>query len=327
MYDVRFVYCDSTYSFPNLMLGDLMSDLMLGYYSACFNASLESYFVVLGTNDNTEYLMEYLTIADSENSTEFAESALTIDIRILERACRQFRHAEVSQEVGRVVTGDYEEPSGIKGRFRLLQFDSFSGLSGFEVSYYCKELLVPSQNDGILCAILDKDAYGDGSDGMYMGIAHRYDYPENLKLTPVLAITLGVDDVDNTSLETVRVKIVLFAENERFESYATLNVGELQTIYINLEDFNGAEDTTGIQILVDGSEVDEATLMLKSVTGLSRDYNDESLESVIADERARKRAPDQGSSYRVYIWIGAAVIVAVASILTFLLLSRKKRQV
>ncbi len=328
MYDVRFVYCDSTYSFPNLMLGDLMSQLMLGYYSACFNASLESYFVVLGTNDNTEYLMEYLTIADSVDSVEFSESALTLlgandwselidnfDTR------RLVKKSVASSQV------DYEEPSGIKGRFDYYNFDSFSTLSGFEVSYYCKELLVPSQNDGILCALLDKGAYGDGSDGMYMGIAHRYDYPENLKLTPVLAVTLGVDDVDNTSLDTVRVKIVLFAENERFESYATLNVGELQTIYINLEDFNGAEDTTGIQILVDGSELDNATLMLKSVTGLSRDYNDESLESVIADERARKRSPDEGVSYRVYIWIGAAVIVAVASILTFLLLSRKKRQV
>ncbi len=325
MYDTQFIYCDSTYSFPKLMLGDLMCDLMLGYYSACFNPALGSYFVVLGNNDNTDYLMEYLCAADSENSVELAESALTLlGATDWSELIDNFDARRLVKKSTAAVQASYEEPSGIKGRYDYYSFDSFSGLSGFEGSYYCDELLVPAQNDGVLCATLNKSVYGTASDGMYMGIAHRYDYPENLKLTPVLAVTLGVDDVDNTSLNTVNVKIVLFAENERFEASAALTPGELQTIYIDLDDFNGAEDTTGIQILVDSSELDEATLMLKSVTGLSHDYNDESLESVIADERARKRAPDQGNNYRVYIWIGAAVIVAVASILTFLLLSRKK---
>lgn len=270
-------------------------------------------------------LTDYVMLIDSEHSKDIADSALTmLGASDWSELIENFDARRLVLKRSESVQVSSDEPENVKGRFDYYSFDNFSGLNGFEVSYYCTELLVPSQNDGILCATLDRTAFGTSSVGTYMGIAHRYEYPENLKLTPVLAVTLGVDDIDNDTVTTVPIKVVLFAENERFEAYASITPGELQTIYIDLSEFDGAEDTTGIQILVNGEQFESATLMLKSVTGLSFEYNDESLESVIADERARKRAPDSGENYRVYIWISAAVIVAVASILTFVLLSRKK---
>ena len=50
-------------------------------------------------------------------------------------------------------------------------------------------------------------------------------------------------------------------------------------------------------------------LTVGGIDGLSRDYNDESLESVISEERAKKRAPESEDAYRAYLWIGGGVIV------------------
>ena len=99
----------------------------------------------------------------------------------------------------------------------------------------------------------------------------------------------------------------------------------MKTVYADISGFTGIEDVESIQVLIEG-RAGSSVLRLGGINGLSRDYNDESLESVIAEERAKKRIPDGDDGYRNYIWIGGGVIVGAATVMTVMLLSRKKEE-
>ncbi|MCI8388738.1 MAG: hypothetical protein HFE63_09760 [Clostridiales bacterium] len=320
------LFCDSTYTFSKLTIGELVGELVKGYYCACFNDNIDAYIVSLDTL-TTGYIAEYLAALDTKNRADVASLALST-LKLSDWSDIIDNYDEKRLPLKRVTSYEAfeDEPSGIKGSYKYYNFDSFSNVSDFKKGYYCVELSVKGSGTPALTAKLDRSAYDTSNASKYMGIAHRFEYPENLKLTPVLEVTLAVSDVNPTNISEIPVKLVLFAGNERFEANALLAPNESKTIYVDVSDFSLASDVEGIQLLVDGSEIQSATLQLYSINGLSREYNDESLESVIADERAKKRSPNPTETYGIYIWFGAGILVAVATILVVVLLSRKKRE-
>jgi hypothetical protein len=58
--------------------------------------------------------------------------------------------------------------------------------------------------------------------------------------------------------------------------------------------------------------------------GLSREYTDESLESVIAEESLKKENETDSTAYMPYLWIGGAILLVAATVITFAMLSRRK---
>ena len=85
-----------------------------------------------------------------------------------------------------------------------------------------------------------------------------------------------------------------------------------------------AKNIDGIRISVGAENVGYAKLSVRDIVGYSRDFADESLESVVADARAKRRSPDTVAGYSTYLWMAGGVLVAVATVMTVVLLSKKK---
>ena len=324
--DSRLIFCDSTYSFPNLRLGDLLQRLALGYYNACFNPRIDAYIAALPDSQGSEQLFTYLSLIDTDDADEINSLALSmLKISDWKEVIDGYNAKQLTTKQRTGTSASYDEPSGIMGRFSYYSFDALSGVSDFDRGYYCTGITIKGGGEATLRARLDPSAYGLAKCA-YMGISQSFEYPENLTLTPVLAVTLGLNEVTPSGIGEVPVKVVLLSGGDRFEASALLTPGEMKTIYVDVSDFPGAYNCDGIQLLADGSGLRSATLVLAGIDGLSTEYNDESLESVIADERIRRRSENPSQNYGKYIWIGGGILVVVATVLTVVLLSRKKEQ-
>ncbi|MBQ8510406.1 MAG: hypothetical protein IJ493_10925 [Clostridia bacterium] len=316
----KLIFCDNTLTFPKLRLSDAIAAFVYGYYGAYFNSRVDAYIPVINSGSTASNIAECVRMIDTEDGQVIATVALTtLKAEKWVDLVEGYDAKRLPKKQIREVEASLEEPSGIKGAYDYYTFDAFTGSGELQPGYHCTSLTV---ENGVLLAKLNSSTSGNAS---CMGIAHRFEYSENLTLTPVLAITLTVDDVVPSSLTEVPVTLVLTAENERFEATAAVAVGLKTTIYVDIGEFESAKNTEGLQLLV-GDSLRSATLSVERIEGLSKDYNDESLESVIADERARRRSPQASQEYGAYIWVGGAIIVAVATILTVVLLSRKKKK-
>lgn len=323
VYDTRLIFCDSNYIFFDMATAEKISRAAKSYYSACFNSHIDAVFCTISGKSSDSRFGEMIELIDSENSLEISEMVLDyLGINDWNEVVDGFDPERLTKKTFLSVDAKYELPKGIKGRYEYFTFDSFSGTCGIEPGFYCRSLKVTGGENGILRAELDPSFYNNGNSADLMGISYRFEYPENMKLTPILEITLGVDMTDSVS-EFVEVKVVLNSGDDRYEANALLNAGEMTTIYVDISDFDGIRDVESIQIFV-MKDSGKAVLSLEKMIGLSKDYNDESLESVIADERAKKRTPDIEDGYRNYFWIGGGVIIACATVLTVMLLSRRK---
>ncbi len=324
VYDTHLIFCDSNYKFSSMRSTERMIRAVESYYAACFNNQIDAVYALLPEAKNDTRLNEVLQWIDSDRSDDISSLILSLkDRESWNELIDGFDSRSLTKKTLTETAASTETPKGIKGRYAYFSFDSFSGVSSFDPGFYCKSLSVVGSDESVLEAYLDPTIENSGSYASSMGIVHRFEYPENFKLTPVLEVKLGI--TTENSVETVGARLILTSGEARFEARLELTPGEMQTCYIDISDFSGIRDINGIQLLVDGS-IGPTTLSLAYINGLSRDYNDESLESVIADERMKKRTPELEDSYRSYIWVGGGVIVGAATVLTVMLLSRKKEE-
>lgn len=322
VYDTHLIFCDSNYRFSELKTTEKMTRAFESYYSACFNSQIDAVYFLISDSDSDQRLMEVLQWMDSDRSDEISELMLSfMELGDWSERIDGFDRKKLKSKTLSSVYAATEVPKGIKGRYSYFSFDSFSGVIGFDPGFYCESLNVVGNDEAVLEAVFDPTIEGRTQYASAMGISYRFEYSENMKLTPVLELKLGIETQIPT--EGVNVQLILTSGDARFEAELKLTPGEMQIFYIDISDFSGIRDVDGIQLLIDGS-VGPSTLSLAYINGLSRDYNDESLESVIADERMKKRTPEIEDSYRNYIWIAGGVIVGAATVLTVMLLSRRK---
>lgn len=321
VYDTGLIFCDSNYSFFDMTVAEKMARVAKSYYSASFNSHIDAVFCTVSAKDMDSRFGEMVKEIDSEYSEDISSLVLDyMEVDSWKDVIEDFDNTLLKRKTLLPGNVSFDYPKGIKGSYGYFTFDSFSN-DGIEAGAYCSSITV-DDNKGVLKAILDPDMYGETYTSGYMGIYHKFEYPENMKLTPVLEFKLEVE-TENTS--DVEIKIVLDSGDDRYEANAVIPSGEVQTLYVDIGNFVGIRDVESIQILVSKSSGD-SVLSIYGINGLSRDYNNESLESVIADERAKKRAVEVSDGYGNYLWIGGGVIVACATVLTIMLLSRKKEE-
>jgi len=315
------LFIDSTYSFPKVSLADEVASFAYGYYSALFNDRIDAYIASVGSD--TDKIAEIIAMIDTKDHETVSGMALfTLKADNWKKLIPNWDKDELVIRSLSTYDAETEPPSGIKGQYRYYTFDTFLGTTDLKAGYYCSDIRITDDGGPMLAATLAADAYGRDGSCKWMGITHMFDYPENLKITPVLQVTLKVDEV-LPSVKNVPVKLVLLGEEERFESAAEIPVGQWTTLYIYTGSFNEAYDTEGLQLLVGGSSFRSAVLSVREINGLSREYNNESLESVIAEERLKKRSETEDDGYGAYLWIGGAVITAVATVIVVILLSKR----
>ena len=324
VYDTRMLFCDTNYAFSQMKLTEKITRVVESYLAACFNSHIDAVICTLPDKSVSTRLSETVRMLDTSGAEEISALALSISGHdSWKEIIEGYDEHKLTQKTLETGTAVDEPPGGIKGRYGYFRFDSFSGVNGIEPSFYCRSMSVGAVSaespDGTENAVLSAGLSPDSGTAAWMGVAHRFSYPENMKLTPILELNVGIDA---SGSEAYGAKLILIAGAARFESDFELIPGETRTVYADISGFSGIEDVESIQVLVEGRS--EVVMKLGWLNGLSKDYNDESLESVIIEERTKKRTPDIDDGYRNYVWIGGGVIVGTATILTVLLLSRKR---
>ena len=317
------IFCDSLYYDSKISYDEKLTAFVIGYYSALFDDRIDAYIARSGQNGGElSHAVRYIdTVKSYQLTNKVAEFLGVNDISEL------FDNWDKNKLLSRRIAereADTRAPNGIRGRFPYYKFSGVASIGLLKSGYYAGALRIARDDGNMLSVQLDSYMYEDGTNAAWMGISHRFDCEEDFKLTPILALTLKLDEVQPALLETVPLKLVLFGKNERFESTAEIIPGEWTTVYVDISGFISAGETEGLQILVGDGKVKQAVMSVRSLEGLSREYNDESLESVVESARLKKSSPDTVTDYSKFMWVGGGVIVAVATVLAVALLSRRR---
>ncbi len=319
----RLIFCDSLYYDPKIPYDEKLTSFVIGYYSALFDDRIDAYIArsVQNGSELTDAVRCIDTVKSYQLTNEVAELLGVDDISEL------FEHWDKNKLSSRRITGreaDTREPNGVRGRFSYYKFSGVASIGSLKSGYYAGALRIARDDGNMLSVQLDSSIYENDANAAWMGISHRFDYEEDFRLTPILALTLKIDKIQPSSLDRIPLKLVLFGKDERFESSAEIIPGEWTTVYIDTTGFISAGETERLQILVGDGKVRKAVMSVRSLEGLSREYNDESLESVVESARLKKSSPDTVTDYSKFMWVGGGVIVAVATVLAVALLSRRR---
>lgn len=323
MQNRHIVFTDRAYSSTDADAAQLIPRYVIGTYTARFAENIDAYIPLCGENGRVIYDAVQKIYTANANELE-ADVINALDIANMSEAVPGFDASKLPSRS--VVQADaYDtEPDGIKGKFTYYRFDSVAGIDGFYPSYYSGELRIVNDGGSVLSAQLDSKRYSDGGYAKWMGIANTFTVPEDLRLTPVIAMTVKVDSTGTNANLTVPLKVVMSGEGEKFEMQTQVPANEWCTLYFDTDAFKGAKNTEGIQILVGDFEISRAALKIKSIEGLSREYNDESLSEVITRTRLERESSDDGFDFAAYLPIGIGVVVAVGTVIAVMLLGRRK---
>ena len=318
----HFIFCDSSYSDLSARLSTLSEKYVIGYYSSYFNGMMDAYIAV--ADENT-------SIAETVKCIDTTESALitpvvlrTLKVSDLSAVVEGYDKSKLSERRFGYTDAIKGEPAGIKGSYSYFVFDSAANLGELDGGYYCSDMHIVRDSFTALSAKLDSALYGDERCGEWMGISHTFEYTENLAPVSVIAVNMKLENVIPANRSSVPVKLVLHSADERFEADGEIYAGEWTTVYFDITDFGGIKNTQSLRLLVGGGSIESASLLVKDIKGLSSEYSDEALAEVIMEERTKKRTPDTGRAPDSYLWMGGAALVGVATVMTTVLLGRKK---
>lgn len=324
--DRSLIFCDDTYTDFEKRLSTLMQNYVLGYYNAYFNDRVDAYIAFSGPRGAA--LAETVRYIDTTDVSIIANAAiLTTGVDSIDELIDGYNGDKLKKRVLSSSEMTTQAPDDIKGVYRYFEFDSMADITGIFTASYGGELNLVNDEGSAMAVPLRSDTYGDGGRASWFGIMHNFEYPESIRLTPVIKVTLKLDGVSPDSLTETGVKLVLTSQNERFEATAVMPVGEWVTLYVNTKPFGGRRNTESIRLLVGDAKIDDATLIVKEIDGLSTEYDSEELAGRIAEEREKNRSQNGENDYRTYYWIGGAFLIIVATVLILVLLSRRRNAV
>lgn len=318
------IFCDSTYEESGARMSALTKQYVIGYYSAYFNDRVDAYIAIAG--NRAAAIAEAVKCIDTTEADVIISSAfMTLESDGIADIVKGYDESKLMHRSLAYSDAFNEAPDGIKGSYSYLVFNSASNINEMTPGYYCEDMHIVRDDVQALSAQLNSALYNDSLRASWMGVSHRFKDAESFENTPIIALTLKLQNVAPTGLSGVPVKLVLHSDNGRFESSGRVYSDEWTTVYFDIEDFDGIEDVTSLQILAGDGKLESASLLIKDIKGLSYDYDDDSLAEVIAKEQLRKRTPDDDTvTGETYLWMGGAVLLGVITVVIVALLSRKK---
>ncbi len=315
----RMIFIDSSYAAPDANKSSLICNYVVGTYAANFADDIDAYIAVAGEYSNRiSEAVRYVYTSEAYIVENIVTK--TLGVEDISEAVFGYDKKKLGNQTLTQTEASAKMPNGIKGKFTYYRFDSVAGIDGFYPSYYSSDFRIVNDNGSVMSAQLG----GSDTAVEWMGIANVLRVKEDLRLTPVLAVTLKVESVSQDSVSQVPVKIVLKSDTERFEALGAVSVGEWTTLYIDTDGFAGAKDTSKIEILAGDSKISSAVIKFHSIDGLSREYNDESLMQVVEKARLDRDSVEAKTDFGIYLPIGITVLVVVATVMAVILLSRKK---
>lgn len=317
------IFCDEIYKKQHKYLGMLLKNYVVGYHTAIFDDFVDAYIAV--SEGKFTGLADAVKVIDTTSSDKVVSPALSmLEAKSLSDVIEKFDGNRLIKKLVNEGDVSYTLPEKIMGQYKLYEFNNAADASAVSASYYdavCR-LVDDSERGTVLWAAVNHEA--DDMLPSVFGVTVDFEYTENFEFMSWIGVELKLCG-DGANGGKVPVKLVLTAENEKFESMAEATDGEWTTVYFNVKDFKNSKDTKRLQILAGKAENEVSELRIKEIVGLSGEYNDESLESVVLEERLKKRDPDGGLDYSPYMWLGGGLLVAVATCAAVALLGRKKR--
>lgn len=321
--DKHIMFVDHTYfAFASNKIENV-KNYIFGTYGALFCDYVDAYIAATGARageiaDSAKYIF-----TDKAYAIENIVKA-GIGIDNFSEVISGFDEAAIPKKKLVLTEASFAAPKNILGSFGYYRFDGVSSIGGLLPSYYSEELRVVNDGGNVLSTNLDSSMWNDSASAYLLGIGQNFDIPEDLSLTPTLAITLKIDGVSTEFVSEATVKVVLKGEGERFEATADVPVGEWTTIYVDTYGFKSLKDTKSLQIFMSGEDVTKATLKVKSIDGLSSEYNDESLAKVIEKTREKKASGDAGVNLLAYWPIVLGTVVVIATVIILIVLSKRR---
>lgn len=313
------IFCDRSIMQSALKYDEVLATVVRGYLAALFNDRIDCYIVKADSSRYVSKLISALKELDTAHGDEIIQPVLDyFGYDSFSEVIKGYDRRNIQMKNYNYALVSYTSPSVIKGTYPYYVYNTYPEGDGFAPSYFCTEQTVDIVN-GVLKAKLDSTAYLDDGTSKYMGISRRYEYPESFVHTPVLAITLRVIAPDG--IEDVPVSLELDSGSNYLRSEATVKNGEMTTLYLHLNQFRGIDSVECMHIYVKSDDITSCVLELSEISGISTEYNDESLAKVIEEERMKAQSPSNVSKYRVYIYWGVGLFVVITTVLIFVLLS------
>lgn len=326
----NFIFCDNVYTSKTSYLGNLIETYVKGYYSALFDERVDGYIAV--SAGKFTGLAQAVKNIDTVNSDNIVKTALAMmGVEDLSDVIDGFVSSKLSKYKVSEGKVSYAYPENLRGSCALLNFGSMPNTEGVNPSYYGESLKIfnDEAKGNVLLVKLEQEVnHQDGyfTSPSWFGVTIPFEHTENLDFMPWISVQIKIGKNAGAAHEKVPVKLMLSSADERFEAIAEISAGEWQTVYFDINDFHGAKDTLSMKILVGESEAAVEEFSVKEIRGYSYDYNDDSLENLVKEERQKKSSSDKNEDYSAYIWMGGVALIAVATVVAFAMLSRKKER-
>lgn len=321
------LFCEGIYPMDQRRLGSLLTDYVLGYYTAIFDSDIDGYIAV-STGKSTG-LAEAVRLIDSRRFDEIAKNVLSeLAVDSFSKLVNGFSESKLPKRNITSGQATVTLPEKIIGSIKLYEFQNATVVGEFDGSLYGDDIkLVEDGGVYALSVNLSGELYGSMTSSLpsWSGIEKYFEHTENLDFISLIGVRLKVESgIAGSPSENTTVKLVLMADGERFEVPAEVETGVWCDVYFSIEEFSGSSDVKLMQILVSDRSQRASRLLVKEITGYSKDYNDDSLESVLTEERLKKQSKGDTHKYDKYVWISGAVLVAVSTVIAVAVLSRKK---
>lgn len=146
---------------------------------------------------------------------------------------------------------------------------------------------------------------------------YTLDYAESFKYTPVIAVTIGLDDGVENSNALYELRLTIGAATSRAVCKAVITSGNTQTLFFDISNYAESRTADYVRIGVRAltGETEECMLRIYDLKGYSNSYSNDELSTLIEEHRATLRSTENtagATTYRTIISVICVFFVLVA---------------
>ena len=302
--------------------GMALSLSYLYLYYTLQDAGVDTFFTVLN-RENADDLRELIARIDTATAAQITEFAHPY---FGEALLAEWQADAAADQTTFLYMGNLTEDTRTTyaGRYLYWNFAAAIGTLQWSSGFGCQSLAADggSQYGRALLAELS----GEENGGM---IQYRFREPENLALCDALALSLAVTDAQGTPV-SANVYLTLYGEHERTEAVGTVQPGALNTLTLSGTPLKVATSCRAISIRLeplDGAADQPLRLYLVGIEGLSRRWDDDTLQQNILEQREKRAEGGEAPTFGLYpvLLLTALLLLTIAGAILTLKRAQKRK--
>ena len=279
------------------------------FYYAMQIPQVNTFFVQLEQKQMSETIATLLSQIDTVYSSQVTRFALPyLDVTSFDTLIKQEKSGQSKQLYTVALT---EETRAIyTGRYAYWNFAAAIGTLQWMPSYGCLSLAADGGSRYGRALLAQMSSEQRGGEMIY-----RFTTPEDFSLCDALALTYTVTDSQGNAVPA-KLYLTLYSENERAEGSCVLQSDGMTTVTLSGGALDAAKACTAMSIRLeplDGEGDQSLNFYLFNIEGLSRIWDDTTLQSKILEQRELRNAvPEEIPEFGVYpILLVTALFVLV----------------